>query len=93
MLASKRVAPLGAAALAAASLAVAADRKPLTVEDIWSVQRVGAPVLSPDGKSVAYTLATYDMDENRSNADLWVVPTAGGASRHRPSRGRRRRPR
>ncbi len=81
MLASKRVAPLGAAALAAASLAVAADRKPLTVEDIWSVQRVGAPVLSPDGKSVAYTLATYDMDENRSNADVWLVPVAGGPAR------------
>src|SRR5260221_2876561 len=81
MLAPKRVTPLGAAALAAASLAVAADRKPLTVEDIWSVQRVGAPVLSQDGKSVAYTLATYDMDENRSNADVWLVPVAGGAAR------------
>lgn len=57
MPASKRVAPLGAAALAVASLAFAADRKPLTVEDIWSVRRVGTPVLSPDGKTAACTVS------------------------------------
>jgi tricorn protease-like protein len=81
MPASKRVAPLGAAALAVASFAFAADRKPLTVEDIWSVRRVGTPVLSPDGKTVACTVATYEMDENRSNADVWLVPVAGGPAR------------
>ncbi len=71
-----------AAALAAASLpAQAAAQRPLTVDDLWSVRRVGAPVPSPDGRTVAYTVASYDMDENRSNAHIWIVPTAGGAPR------------
>ena len=68
-------------ALAAAPRASAQERKPLTIDDVWQVQRVGTPVLSPDGKSVAYTVSTYDMEENRGNADVWTVPVAGGAPR------------
>ena len=30
---------------------------------------------------VAYTVTTYDVAENRGNADIWIVPTAGGAPR------------
>jgi Tol biopolymer transport system component len=60
---------------------LAAEKKPLTVDDMWAVQRVGTPVLSPDGKSVAYTVSAYDMEENRSNGDVWVVPLSGGSPR------------
>jgi hypothetical protein len=49
----------------------AAEKKPLTVDDMWAVQRVGTPRLSPDGKTVAYTVSVYDMDENRGNGDIW----------------------
>lgn len=35
----------------------AADGKPLTVDDMWAVQRVGTPAFSPDGKTVAYTVS------------------------------------
>ena len=59
----------------------AADKKPLTVDDMWAVQRVGTPALSPDGKTVAYTVSVYDMEENRGNGDVWIVPLAGGTSR------------
>jgi len=77
-----RLAALAAALALLSPPTRAADPKPLTVDEVWSVQRVGTPVLSPDGRSVAFTVATYDMEENRSNADIWVVPTAGGAPRH-----------
>ena len=59
----------------------AAEKKPLTVDDMWAVQRVGTPVLSPEGKTVAYTISVYDMEENRANGDVWVVPLSGGAPR------------
>jgi dipeptidyl aminopeptidase/acylaminoacyl peptidase len=59
----------------------AADKKPLTVDDMWAVQRVGTPRLSPDGKTVAYTVSVYDMEENKSNGDVWIVPLAGGPPR------------
>lgn len=53
----------------------------LTPEALWQFGRVGSPVVSPDRKSVLYTVTTYDLGENRGNADLWIVPTAGGAAR------------
>jgi dipeptidyl aminopeptidase/acylaminoacyl peptidase len=56
-------------------------KKPLTVEDIWAVQRVSSPVVSPDGARVVYTVSTYDMEENRNNADIWVADLATGAAR------------
>ena len=59
----------------------AQERKPLTVEDLWAVQRVGQPALSPDGALAAVTVTRYDMEENRGNGDLWLVPVAGGAPR------------
>ena len=71
-----------AAALAASSEARAqAAQKTLTVDDLWAIQRVGAPVLSPDGSEIAYTVTTYDMEENRGNADIWVTKAAGGPAR------------
>lgn len=63
------------------SVGLAADRKPLTIDDMWAVQRVGTPALSPDGKTVAFTVSVYDMEENRSNGDVWTVPLAGGSPR------------
>jgi dipeptidyl aminopeptidase/acylaminoacyl peptidase len=65
----------------AAIPAAAVEEKPLTVDDMWAVQRVGTPVLSPDGKTVAYTVSVYDMEENRANGDVWVVPLSGGTPR------------
>jgi dipeptidyl aminopeptidase/acylaminoacyl peptidase len=61
-----------AVAVAPAS-ARGADTTPFTVDTMWAVQRVGTPVVSPDGSMVAYTVTAYDV-----NADIWVVATAGG---------------
>ncbi len=63
--------------LALAAPAAAADRRPMTVEDLWSMSRVGPPVLSPDGTRVAFTVGVYSMEENKGNGDLWVVPFDG----------------
>ena len=67
--------------LALATALPAADRHALTVDDMWAVQRVGAPALSPDGKTVAYAVTAYDMEENRGNADLWLLSLSGGPAR------------
>ncbi len=64
-----------------ASTVVASDPKPMTVDDLWAVRRVGAPVLSPDRRFVAYTVTSYDMEEDRGNADIWISPVAGGPPR------------
>jgi dipeptidyl aminopeptidase/acylaminoacyl peptidase len=57
------------------------EKSPFTIDTMWAVHRVGAPVVSPDGKAVAFTVTRYDMEENRGNADIYVVPTTGGTTR------------
>ena len=59
----------------------AQEKKPFTVDTMWAVQRVGTPAVSPDGTRVAYTVTTYDVADNRGNADIWVAPVAGGEPR------------
>ncbi len=53
----------------------------LTPEALWGFARVGAPAVSPDRKTLVYSITTYDIAENRGNADLWAVPATGGTSR------------
>jgi dipeptidyl aminopeptidase/acylaminoacyl peptidase len=65
----------------AATLPDETKKRPLTVDEIWAMKRLGAPVLSPDGSQVAYAIWTYDPGENQLDADVWTVPAAGGAPR------------
>ena len=49
----------------------------LSVEDLWAIPRVGAPVPAPDGGSFAVAVTTYDMEQNRGRSRIWLVPTNG----------------
>ncbi len=64
-------------------LAAAAQTAPtvLTPEKLWQLGRLGEMAVSADGKLVAYTVTRYNLAENKGNADIWVVPVAGGAAR------------
>src|SRR5438128_1310226 len=52
----------------------------ITFDDMIKLHRIAEPQVSPDGKWVAYTVSTPDMDTNRGVSNIWVVPTAGGAA-------------
>jgi dipeptidyl aminopeptidase/acylaminoacyl peptidase len=60
---------------------IAADKKPLTFNDLMNVQRVGDPQISPDGRWIAYTVALVDKEKNSSNSNIWIIPTIGGEAR------------
>ena len=51
----------------------------ITFDDLIKLHRIAEPQVSPDGKWVAYTVSTPDMEANRGASNIWVVPTAGGA--------------
>ena len=50
----------------------------LTAEVMWKMGRVGGSVLSPDGRTVLYTVTRYDMEQNKGTTDIWSVPAGGG---------------
>jgi dipeptidyl aminopeptidase/acylaminoacyl peptidase len=72
---------LSVAMTALAAPAALAEKKPLDVETMWSLKRLSDPALSPDGKMAALAVSTWDMKASKRSADLWLVPTDGGAAR------------
>lgn len=58
-------------------------RVPLNHETMWSFKRVGAPVPSPDGKWVVFSLVEPAYDEKDQVSDLWIVPTDASAKPRR----------
>jgi Tol biopolymer transport system component len=63
--------------------AQAADKQPLTHETMWLMKRVSAPVISPNGKWVVFSLTEPAYDEKDQTADLWIVPSDGSAKPRR----------
>jgi dipeptidyl aminopeptidase/acylaminoacyl peptidase len=55
----------------------AQTRQTLTHELLWSFQRVGPPVPSPDGKWVVFTVAEPSYDPAKETTDLWIVAADG----------------
>jgi dipeptidyl aminopeptidase/acylaminoacyl peptidase len=70
-------------ALFAASelLAQARSKRPITAQDLWAIQRVGAPVLSPDGKTAVFGVTEWSVPKSKSTSSLWLVDVAGGEPR------------
>src|SRR5262249_39037671 len=61
--------------------AAAQTKRPITVEDLWKVQRLGKPAISPNGKWVAVEVTSYSMEDNSSTSDLWLFSTDGKTRR------------
>src|ERR1700682_3962073 len=52
--------------------------RPVTVDDLFQIREVLDPQLSPDAQSVAYTIKTLLLKEDKPEERIWAVPTAGG---------------
>ncbi len=55
-----------------------AQPRPITVDDLFQIREVSGPQLSPDAQSVAYTVKTLLLKEDKSEERIWTAPTAGG---------------
>jgi dipeptidyl aminopeptidase/acylaminoacyl peptidase len=49
----------------------------MTLDDLFRLQDVGDPQVSPDGKWVAYTLSTIDTTADKRLTDIWMVSWDG----------------
>jgi len=54
------------------------SKHPITFTDMIGMHRIAEPEISRDGKWIAYTVTTPDMDANRGASNIWIVSTAGG---------------
>ncbi len=54
----------------------------MTPEVLWSFGRLGEAKVSPDGETVAYTIAYYNLEENKGYRDIYTIPVAGGEQKN-----------
>ena len=52
-------------------------KRAISVDDLWAVKRIGTYDVSPDGKTLAYTLTTYTFEENKGNTDIYLIDADG----------------
>ena len=55
----------------------AQTKRAITLDDQVKERFVRDPELSPDGKWVAYTVTTADIEKDKRNSDLWMVSWDG----------------
>ncbi|NQU51819.1 MAG: S9 family peptidase [Bacteroidetes bacterium] len=54
----------------------------MTPEVLWSFGRLGGAQVSPDGKTVLYTVTYYSIEENKSYRDIYTIPVSGGEAKN-----------
>jgi dipeptidyl aminopeptidase/acylaminoacyl peptidase len=59
----------------------AQTKRPFSLEDIFKMQDVRDPQMSPDGNWVAYVLSTIDVKGDKSSTDIWMVSYDGKTTR------------
>ena len=59
---------------ASGGIAQAADAsaRPFDVRDLVTLERVGSPTLSPDGRKLVVTVRQVDFDANKATTGLWI---------------------
>src|SRR5690554_226192 len=60
------------------SVPLTLDSDLMTPEVLWSFGRLGSPVVSPDEKTIIYTITYYDIEENKGYRDIYSIPAEGG---------------
>ena len=55
----------------------APKKRDINLDDLARFQRVGSPVVSPDGEWVAYTVSQIDAKEDKGQSHLWMVKWDG----------------
>ena len=74
--------PIACAVLLCSPLA-AQQRHTITHEDIFLMKRVASPVISPDGRSIVFSVTEPSYTEADQVSDLWVVSTDGNGEPRR----------
>lgn len=55
-----------------------AQKQPFDVNALLQISRISDPVLSPNGRTIAFTVQTVDVDQNTKPQQIYTVPLEGG---------------
>ena len=58
----------------------APSKRPMTFEDMMKMKRLGETAVSPDGKWLAYSVTTVDLEQNTKTPELWLQAIAATGS-------------
>jgi dipeptidyl aminopeptidase/acylaminoacyl peptidase len=53
-------------------------KRPMTFEDMMAMKRLGDTAVSPDGKWLAYSVTSVDLEKNTRTPELWLQKIEGG---------------
>ena len=70
-----------------------AQRETFDVLALLRLSRISEPQISPDGKTIAYTVQTVDIDKNTKPKQIWTVRMDGGPESQVTRDGSNERPR
>ncbi len=62
----------------ALSASPASSKMPFTFDALMRLQRVDDPQLSPDGKTIAFTVQSVDLPNNTKPTQIYTMPVDGG---------------
>jgi dipeptidyl aminopeptidase/acylaminoacyl peptidase len=66
---------------------LSAQKLPFDVRALLALQRISDPQISPDGRTVAFTVQTVDLENNRKLSQIYTVPVDDGTPRSIASSG------
>ena len=81
---------IGGALLLSLTIALSAfavTKAPFTLDAMMRLSRIDDPQLSPDGKTVAFTVQTVDMANNTKPSAIYTIPVSGGAPQRLTNEG------
>jgi dipeptidyl aminopeptidase/acylaminoacyl peptidase len=55
-----------------------AQKQAMVPETLWEFSRMGGARVSPDGKTLLFTVTNYDVAANKALRDIYTMPVAGG---------------
>ena len=60
------------------TFAVETDKRAITIDDFFALKKVNDPHISPDEKWIAYTIASSDLEKDKTETRIWMSPISGG---------------
>jgi dipeptidyl aminopeptidase/acylaminoacyl peptidase len=69
------------------------SKSPLMPKDLYQMNKLADPQVSPDGKWIAYVVSVPNLEEDKYVGNIWLVPINGGTPRQLTSIGSNHSPR